>query len=343
MADFNAALVAMDGLVVPDWAVQELSESGIDLVAAECSGPDEVVELARDADVVWVFGGSRAVTAECLPLLTRCSAILRTGSGADNIPLAEATAAGIVVATTPEAGSQSVAEHAVALMLAAARQIATHDRLVREGTWDRDAAWPRGPLRGQVVGLVGFGLIARALARTLRGFEVSCIAYDPFVGDEAFAAHHVQRRTLAEVLTDSRVVSLHVPLTDQTHHLIGEAELRSMRSDAILVNTGRGSLVNEPALCRALSEGWISAAGLDVLEREPMERANPLLTLDNVIITPHIAALSDTYTEESWRLSVETLVDLAQGRWPDSCANAGVIPRRQLVHATRDHDPARVV
>jgi D-3-phosphoglycerate dehydrogenase / 2-oxoglutarate reductase len=342
MADFNAALVAMDGHDVPEWVLQMLSQHGIDLVAEECTNPADVVDVASDADAIWLFGGSRVITAECLPLLPRCSAILRTGSGADNVPLAEATAAGIVVATTPEAGAQSVAEHALALILAALRQITTHDRLVRVGTWDRAEAWPRA-LRGRVVGLIGFGLIARALSRVLAGFDVSCIAHDPFVSDDVFAAHGVSRRTLAEVLSQSHVVSLHAPLTDQTHHLIGEAELRAMREDAILINTARGSLVDEPALRRALSEGWISGAGLDVLDREPTEPDNPLLQLGNAIITPHIAALSETYFDESWRLSVETLIDLASGRWPRSCANGDVTPRRRLVHPTHEQDPARVV
>src|SRR5262245_49923579 len=141
-AGFHVALVAMDDHAIPDWAVEQLTGHGIDLVARECTQQSELLGLAHDADVVWVLGGSRIVTADALLLLPKCTAILRTGSGVDNIPLAQATAAGIVVATTPQAGAQSVAEHALALMLASSRQIATHDRLVHSGTWDRTAAWP---------------------------------------------------------------------------------------------------------------------------------------------------------------------------------------------------------
>lgn len=343
MSDFNVALVAMDNSAVPGWALEQLGASGIALVARECTDQAELLEVARDADVVWVFGGSRVVTAACLPLLPRCLAILRTGSGTDNVPLVEATAAGIVVATTPEAGAQTVAEHAVGLILAAQRQITIHDRLVHDGTWDRDRAWPRGPLRGQVVGLVGFGLIARALVRTLDGFGVAYVAYDPFVSDDVLASYGVVPQSLSGVLTHSHVVSLHCPLTEQTHRLIGEPQLRAMRRDAILVNTARGGLIDEDALCRALSEGWISGAGLDVLVQEPADPGNPLLQLDNAVITPHIAALSDTYFEESWRRSVEALVDLAQGKRPTSCANPDVVPRRYLAPAGDESDAVGAV
>ena len=338
-AAFTVALVAFDGQPIPDWATRRLADSGIHLVAGECRTAAEVVALGADADVLWVFGGSPVITADCLPELPRCLAILRTGTGTDNVPLDAANAAGIVVAITPDAGSDTVAEHAVALMLALLRQVASQDRLVRAGVWDRDRAWPHWSLHGQTLGLVGFGAIARALVRRLRGFDLSIVAYDPFVGDETFAHYGVTRCDLDGVLRTCRVVSLHCPLTPETFHLIGEPELRSMRGDAILVNTARGRLVDEVALCRAVAEGWISGAALDVLESEPPDPGSPLLRLDDVIITPHIAAYSDTFFADSWRLSVETLVDLAGGRWPRASANPGVVPRRPLSRAgepTRD-------
>jgi D-3-phosphoglycerate dehydrogenase len=348
MADFKVALVAFDGQPVPDWATRRLADNGIDLVARECRTTAEVIELGVDADVLWVFGGSPVITADCLPELPRCLAILRTGTGTDNVPLAAASAAGIVVAITPDAGSDTVAEHAVALMLALLRQVASQDRLVRAGVWDRDRAWPHWSLRGQALGLIGFGAIARALVRRLSGFELSIVAYDPFVGDETFERYGVARSDLREVLRTCRVVSLHCPLNEDTYHLIGEPELRSMRGDAILVNTARGRLIDETALYRAVAEGWISGAALDVLESEPPDPGSPLLRLNDVIVTPHIAAYSDTFFADSWRLSVETIVDLADGRWPRASANPGVNPRRRLSrtvgsasddHAPDDHAP----
>lgn len=330
MAHFKVALVALDGQFVPDWATRQLAGNDIDLVINECTTTAELVALAGDADVVWIFGGSTIVTADSLPDLPRCLAILRTGTGTDNVPLNEATAAGIVVAITPEAGGDAVAEHTVALILAILRQVAVQDRLVRGGVWDRYRAWPRWQLRNHTLGVVGFGSIARSLVHKLQGFEMSVVAYDPFVGPEVFAQYGVRQASLLQVMEMADVVSLHCPLTPETFHLIGERELRAMRSDSILVNTARGPLVDEAALCRALTEGWIGGAGIDVLETEPTDPANPLLRLDNVIITPHIAGYSDTFLAESWRLSVETVIDLSQGRWPKVWANRDVVPRRPL-------------
>jgi D-3-phosphoglycerate dehydrogenase len=330
MCSLSVVQVAFDGQSVPAWATRALTESGIELVSRECRTRDEVIEVAGAADVVWVFGGSRIVTADCLPDLPNCWALLRTGTGTDNIPVAEATAAGIVVAITPEAGGDAVAEHTAALILAVLRQIGSQDRLVRAGIWDRDRAWPRRPLKGQTLGLFGLGSIARALLRRLQGFDLTVIAYDPYVGDDVFDEYAVTRCDSHEVLRTADIVSLHCPLTDETYRILGRNELRMMRPDAILVNTARGLLIDEDALYTALSEGWIGGAGLDVMAQEPPEPDNPILRLDNVVITPHIAAYSNAFWSESWRLSVETLVDLAGGKWPRFCANPEVIPRRGL-------------
>jgi D-3-phosphoglycerate dehydrogenase / 2-oxoglutarate reductase len=330
VADFTAALVAMDGQAVPPWVAQELAGNGIAFVSGECLTKADLIKLAADANVVWVFGGSTVLTADCLPSLPKCLAILRTGNGTDNIPLAAATAVGIVVAVTPQAGGDTVADHTLALILAVLRQVTSQDRLVRAGVWDRDRAWPRAQLRGETLGLIGFGSIARAIVRRLVGFDLSILAYDPFVPQDVFERHGVEQRSLDDVISSSRIVSLHCPLTEDTYRLIGRRELRLMRPDAILINTARGLVVDEEALYKALSERWISGAGLDVMESEPPDPGNPLLALDNVIITPHIAAYSDAFWPESWRQSVDAIVNLAQGRWPDFCANPAVIPRRPL-------------
>lgn len=330
MADFKAALVALDGDTVPDWVVLRLAENDVGLVVRDCRTSAELVEVAGDADLVWIFGGGTIVSADTLPELRRCQAILRTGTGTDNVPVAEATAAGIVVATTPGAGTDAVADHAAALIMAVLRQIAVQDRLVRSGVWDRDRAWPHWRLQDQSLGLIGFGAIARRLAAKVRGFDVSIVACDPFVDDTDFPRFGARRGSLDEVLSTAKIVSLHCPLSVETYHLIGEAELRAMRSDAILINTARGPLVDESALFSALTQGWISGAGLDVLEHEPARPDNPLLSLDNVVITPHIAGYSDSFYEDSWKLSVETVIDIARGRWPRSYVNRDVVPLRAL-------------
>lgn len=331
MASFKVALVALDGESVPDWVRERLYNADVELVSRECTTRADVIELGLDADVLWVFGGSRVITADCLPELQRCVALLRTGTGTDNIPLAEASAAGVVVAITPEAGGEAVAEHSAALILAVLRQVATQARLVHSGVWDRFQAWPQGNVKSQTLGLIGFGSIARALVKRMKGFELSVVATDPYVGDEVFKEYDVARRSLQEVLSSAQIVSLHCPLTPETYHLLGEAELMKMREDSVLINTARGPLVDQAALFRALSEGWISGAGLDVLEREPPDPNEPLLRLENVVITPHIAGYSDTFYYDSWRLSVDTVIDLARGWWPRACVNRDITPRRLLV------------
>ena len=330
MSPFKVAMVHMDAEELPAWVPETMASHDIEFVFQECETRAQLASCAGDADVVWVCGGSLIVDAESLADLPRCGALIRTGSGTDNIPIDAATAQGIIVANTPEAFSDGVSDHAIGLLLAVVRQIAIQDRTVRTGIWDREAAYPSWHLRGQTLGLIGFGHIARLVTRKLSGYEMTVLAHDPFVGAEVMAGHGVQAASMEQVLSRSDFVSLHCPLLDDTHHLIGARELRLMKPRAILINTSRGPVVDEPALIRALSERWIAAAGVDVLEQEPPEADNPLFSLDNAVITPHIAGYTDQSLDDSWRLSVETALALAQGRWPRSYVNHNVKPRWRL-------------
>jgi D-3-phosphoglycerate dehydrogenase len=330
MTPFKVALVALDGQTVPDWVAAELARQGIDLAARECATDEEALRLAGDADLVWVFGGSGVLTAQSLERMPHCRAIVRTGSGTDNLPVEAATRLGIIVANTPDVMTNAVSDHAIGLLFAVVRQIASQDRALRGGVWDRDRAWPLWTVRGRTLGLLGFGRIARAVARKLSGFELRVLAYDPLVGPEDAAKHGVTMAALEEVLSQADAVSVHCPLTPATRHLINEAALRRMKPTAVLINTSRGPVVDEAALVRALTERRIAGAGLDVLEREPAEPANPLLRLDNVVLTPHIASYSDEYLDLCWRHSVETVLALAAGRWPPSYVNRPPQPRLRL-------------
>jgi D-3-phosphoglycerate dehydrogenase len=330
MSSFKVALVGLDGQTVPEWVAASLAQEGIHLAVRECVTDDELVSCAGDADLVWLFGGSRVLTPRNLRLLPRCGAVVRTGSGTDNVPVEAATQLGIIVANTPDVAADAVSDHAIGLLFAALRQIAVQDRAIRTGVWDRYRAWPHWHLRGRTLGLVGFGRIAQFLVRKLSGFEMTALAYDPLVSAETLAKHRVRAAGLEEVLSRSDVVSVHCPLTPQTRHLIDERALRRMKPTAVLINTARGPVLDERALVRALSEGWIAAAGLDVLEQEPPDPANPLLRLDNVVLTPHIAGYSDEYLESSWRSSVDTVLALAKGRWPRAYVNRPDKPRWNL-------------
>ena len=174
----KVALVRKANQETPGWVRPELEAAGFELVESVCSQPREVVEIAADADILWDLGGVRAITAEILPELRRCGAIIRGGSGTDNIPVAEATALGIIVANTPDATAIPVAEHTVGLILSMTRKIPMHESALRRGTWDPENPYPE-LLHGKTVGLVGFGRIARAVAARLRAFGTRLLACDP--------------------------------------------------------------------------------------------------------------------------------------------------------------------
>jgi D-3-phosphoglycerate dehydrogenase / 2-oxoglutarate reductase len=327
---FKAVLLETHGSVVPAWVAERMAEAGIDFVVRECQTADDLSSCAADADLVWVWG-SRVVNNETLELLPQCGAIVRTGSGTDNVPVAAATARGIVVAHTPEAHHDAVSNHAIGLLFAVMRNIPQLDKAVRAGAWRRPHPTGGWHLHGKTLGLVGFGRAARLVARKLSGFELAAtLVHDPFVSAEAMREAGVTPATLDEVLAQADFVLLHCPLTEQTYHLIGERELRQMKATAILVNTARGPVVDEPALARALTEGWLAAAGLDVLEQEPPDPGNPLLQLENVVLTPHTAGQSDEDIELAYRLSVDSVLALAQGRWPRAYVNRDVKPRWTL-------------
>lgn len=325
----KVALVDLDGQIVPDWVPAAMEREGIELIIRQCNTREDLTEHAQHADVIWLFGGSRILNGN-LDVVPRCWAIVRTGSGTDNVPVAEATHRGIVVANTPAALADGVSDHVIALMLSLVRRIPKLDRAVRSGTFDQRLGRPLNAIHGRTLGLVGFGHIARDVARKLSGFKMNMLAHDPFVTAEEMAAQGVQSALLETVLAQADFVSLHCPLTPATTRLIGEPELRRMKPTAILINTSRGPIVDEPVLVRALTEGWIAGAGLDVFEQEPLAPSHPLLNLENVVLTPHSAGLSGDGMEPRWRASVESVLALARRRWPPSSVNRDVKPSQQF-------------
>ena len=326
----QVALVDLDGQVVPDWVPPSVQQEGIELIVRQCNSRSELAQHAADAEIVWLFGGSRVLHGGALEVLPRCWAIVRTGSGTDNVPVEDATARGIVVANTPAALSDAVSDHVIALLLALVRRLTKLDQSVRAGVFDQTLYRPLNSFRGRTFGLVGFGHIARDVARKLGGFGMKWLVHDPFLKPDDLAVHGCRSASLDTLLSESDFVSLHCPLLPATRRLIGEAELLRMKPTAILINTSRGPVVDEPALVKALTEGRIAAAGLDVFEREPPARDNPLFRLDNVILTPHSASQSGDGMEPRWRASVETVLALAQRRWPPSCVNRQVKPVHDL-------------
>lgn len=323
---------------VPAWVRRVLADEGIELVVCACENRADLQAHASECDVVWIWG-SRVLTADRLDVLTRCGAILRSGSGTDNVPVAEATEHRMLVVNTPGAVAQEVADHAIALLLSIVRQIVAQDRLLRSGVWDFRRENNRWHLRGSVLGFIGFGRIAQLVAQKMKPFGMRMLAYDPWVAANQVSSRGAEPADFETVLSQSDFLTIHCPLTAATRHLIGEKEIRMMKADTILINTSRGPIVDEDALVRALQEKRIGGAGLDVFEHEPLPAASPLLKLENVVLTPHIAGYSELFPESFWRYSVESLIALAKGYWPRAVVNPEVIPKWPLARRHWPLDP----
>ena len=326
----KVALVAWEAQPKPPDVAEKVRALGVEFVEQDCASTREAVALAADAEIVWVMGGWKGITAEALPELHRCGAIIRSGSGTDNIPVAAATERNILVCNTPEGPALGVAEHTVALLLAVTREITKWDRIVRDGGWVPGHDRPRFVLSGKTLGLIGFGVIARNVAKRLKAFNLRIIAHDPGVAAEVFAAHEVAAVSLDQLYGEADFISVHCPLLPSTQNLIGAAALEKMKPTAILINTARGGIVDSAALARALDEGRIAGAGLAVLDREPPPADHPLLHARNVTLTAHVAGYHDRMFDDFWRLSIETVADLARGRYPASVVNPRVKPRWPL-------------
>lgn len=255
---------------------------------------EEKLRQVSNADAIMVREAT--VSRPMIEAMQQCRVIVRYGVGVDNIDSQAAKEKGIYVANVPDYGSEDVAEHALALLLAATRRIATRSRDVRDGQWGIGQREPMFRLAGKILGVVGFGRISRCFVQKASGIGFKRIlVVDPLLTDEQASQAGVTRVNLDTLCREADFISLHAPLTPDTHHLIGEAELAKMKPSAVLVNTSRGGLIDEQALINALLQQRIFAAGLDVFESEPLSAKSPLLQMDNTLCTDHTA----WFTEES--------------------------------------------
>ncbi len=294
-----------------------LERAGLEVVYPETSDDTFVpATLARvlqgvDAVVASTEPYTRAVVAD-----TQVRVIARVGVGFDAVDLAAATELGIAVTTTPGTLEESVAEHTVALMLGVSRDHLNRDHEVRAGAWRR-TPFPR--MAGKTFGVVGLGRIGRAVVPKVQGLGMRVIACDPFA-DRAFAEqHNVQLVSLEELLQTADVVSLHSPNTSETLNLINAGTLAQMKTGAILINTGRGALVDEEALAQTLANGQLLGAALDVFKVEPLPASSPLIDLENVLLCTHMGGIDAESLEAASSLAAQCIVDLYEGRWPEQC------------------------
>lgn len=278
--------------------------------------PSEASLRALLPEVDAMIAGGERITAGVMDAAPRLRVIARTGVGYDAVDIAAATARGIAVVITPGTNQESVAEQAFALLLALTRNIVNNDRTIRAGGWDRTLVLP---LRGKTLGLVGLGRIGRAVATRALAFGMRVVAYDPVADSDFEARHGVVRCSFDELLAESDVVSLHMPLTPETRGLINRRTLAMMRPGSYLINTSRGGLVVEADLAESLASGHLAGAGLDVLNAEPPEPGNPLLALPSVVLSPHMGGIDTKSMADMAELAAKCVIMLSQGDWPAGC------------------------
>jgi len=311
--------------------LEALAPIDAEIVEIPASTEDEFIEAAHDADAI-IAKGVR-ISKYIIDSLKQCKVIALGSVGADSVDVAAATARHIPVTNVPDTFIEEVADHVMMLILATFRRLTTMDKFVRAGRWREGrpllSQFPR--LMGQTLGFISFGHVARATAVRARAFGVHMLAYDPYIEELVITQYGVEPVGFSELLQRSDIVSMHAPSTPEAYHLMTEDHFRLMKPEAIFINTSRGATVDEPALIKALQEGWIAAAGIDVFEQEPPDPSNPLLRMDNVILTPHVASASARMDPERRRRVGQEIALVLTGRWPKSCVNPSVLEKTGLM------------
>jgi D-3-phosphoglycerate dehydrogenase len=305
-----------------DPAQEVLAKIGADIRLAEEPTPDSIMKVARQADAVLVTYAK--ITGDMIRQMSRCRIIARFGIGVDNVDVAAATGAGIVVTRVPDYCVDEVSDHAMALLLALVRKIPFANSLVNAGRWGMPAVAPIHRLRGTVLGLVGFGKIPQLLAPKAKAFGIKLVAYDPYVSESVMSIAGVEQVDFAKLLKVSDYVSIHTPLLPETHHLFNADTFAQMKPTAYLINTARGPIVDEAALAHALDSGRIAGAALDVLSSEP-PLTSPLFGRDNVILTPHMSFYSIESLIELQTKAAEDVVRVLTGQMPRNPINPEVL------------------
>lgn len=266
------------------------------------------------------------INSNIIQKLVNCKIIARYGIGVDNIDLEAATKKGIYVTNVPSYGTEEVAVHAMSLLLAMARKLHIYSKTVSAGEWDYNVAAPIHRLSQQTLGLVGFGRIARTVAAKAQIFGLKILAYDPYVDPKIMAGANVKSvDKLESMLPYCDYLSLHVPLNEFTNQLLNSETLKLMMPSAVIINTSRGKVIDEEALFNALIEKRLAGAALDVLEEEPPLRENPLIRLENVLITPHTASYSEEAIISMRKTAAEQVVKALAGDVPEHIVNKDVI------------------
>ncbi|MQG19129.1 MAG: C-terminal binding protein [SAR202 cluster bacterium] len=309
--------------------LESFSKLNQEIVIAPDNSEDEFISMAKDADAIF---GNGKFSAKIINSLNKCQIIALGSVGTDTMDVKAATHKGIPVTNIPDTFIDEVAEHTLCLILAAYRRIFKLDKMAKSNEWSkgRDFLYEFPRLRGQTLGLISFGNVARSVAKRAAPFGLNIISFDPYVSETVMIDHGVSPVSLEELLTQSDIVSMHAPGGQQTEKMMTKTHFESMKNTALFVNNGRGSTVDEKYLIEAIEKNWIAGAALDVLEKEPPNPDNPLLKLENVILTPHVASASSRFDPaRRRRMGVEVSLVLS-GKWPTGCVNPEVLQNSNL-------------
>ncbi len=323
--------VLITDYVWPNVDVEREVLGRIDAQLVVSDSPDEqrLADLAVDCDAILTCFAK--VTDKVIRSAPKLKVVARYGVGVDNIAVDTATELGIPVTYVPDYCIEEVADHAMALLLTLARSVVNLNAEVRSGGWDAGVGRPAHRLRGSLVGIVGFGRIGRAVAERARSFGFEIVVHDPYLNEDSFPAGQAPKFvSFDELLATADFVSVHTPLTTDTRHLVGEPELERMKPSAFLINTCRGPVIDEYALARALDDGKLAGAGIDVLEGEPPPADHPIRSAKNVVITPHTAFYSEESLEELQRRTAQCAADVLRGKIPENVYNSDVLATTDL-------------
>jgi D-3-phosphoglycerate dehydrogenase len=314
--------------------VPELEPVGAELLEATASNEDEIIAACRGMDGV-IIHGRALMTPRVMAELDRCRVIAKTGVGVDKIDVAAATDHGILVCNAPGGNTTEVADQTIGLILAITRKLFKTYDFVRSGAWGQKGAGTphgaRGPthrLAGRTLGIFGLGRIGRAVAQRARGFELHLLGHDPYVAPEQADSFGVELVDKDELFRRSHIVTLHAPLTPETHRAVGARELALMPAGSYLVNAARGGLLDYAALTDALRSGHLDGAGLDVTDPEPLPPESPLLHMDNVIVTAHTAANSEESYLDVCAHAAACVAAVLRGEMPSTPVNPEAVARR---------------
>ncbi|MEM5767391.1 MAG: C-terminal binding protein [Bacillota bacterium] len=297
-----------------------IGEYGYTLEDYQCKNEDALVEIVKDADaIICQFA---PITKKVIDSMEKCKAIIRYAIGVDNIDVAAATEKGIYVCNVPDYCIDEVSNHAIALLLTLIRKLQPMSWSVREGTWNYIIGKPMHRTAGSTLGFIGLGRIPALIVKKMQGFDMEMLCYDPYVDEDRARQVGVKLVDLETLLKKSDYITVNCPLNDKTRYMIDAKAFDMMKNTAIIINTARGGVICEKDLIDALQHGKIAAAGLDVTEKEPIDPSNPLLTMNNVIVTPHMAWYTEEAVQTLQRMVAEEAVRVLGGQRPKNPVNS---------------------